>query len=294
MDYEAFRMPAALDARVGAAVTQFQGKLWLFGGAKGSTPGLNDIWSSDDGLAWTLRGNAAWPPRWGHKVVEYAGRLWMLGGTDNSLSPDGTDAVWSSADGLKWDKVNVRTPFTKRFQHSAFVFKGKLCVIGGQYLFDSQETRATDMWVSQDGIDWETLGTWTGLYYHDVFTRIAVVADGSLLAIDGKLNMWTTKDGIEWNAKPIIQDSAMSYPSSVALVGDEVWIMAAKPDITTRAIWKLDVAAAKASYTVPPFPKFQYIYEGFFQEFRGAPWIWNTHVWDDNFVSHAWIYRPKR
>jgi hypothetical protein len=96
---------AAWPARGSQAVIVYRDRLWLFGGANHiaddrSTDGfLNDVWVSDDGVAWTLVTSAApWSPRAKAGVVVFDDQLYLLGG-------QGTADVWRSSNGRDWDQL---------------------------------------------------------------------------------------------------------------------------------------------------------------------------------------------
>jgi hypothetical protein len=66
--------------------------------------------------------------------------LWVLGGwseTDGNLGD-----VWYTKDGRNWTELKSDVIWTKRHEHSAFVFQDKIWVAGGaaepSYTLDSQ------------------------------------------------------------------------------------------------------------------------------------------------------------
>ena len=83
-------------------MAEFNGKLWVLGGAGGAsaTYALGDVWSSADGINWTLATSSpGWSARSGHATVVFANRMWVLGGNDGAANAE----VWSSADGVNWN-----------------------------------------------------------------------------------------------------------------------------------------------------------------------------------------------
>ena len=78
----------------------FNNKMWIFGGdPKGSTSEFkNDIWSSSDGVNWTLETPSAdWSISAYHSAVIYKSKLFIL--TWNN-------ELWRSINGINWEKVS--------------------------------------------------------------------------------------------------------------------------------------------------------------------------------------------
>ena len=144
---------AAWPARGAQAMVVFRGRLWLFGGANHiaadrSTDGfLNDVWVSDDGLAWTqVTAAAAWSAREYPAIVAFKNDLYMLGA-------EGQADVWRSANGTDWVPLASEAPWKPRHGFAHLSFDGKLWVFGG---FVGMSTNAlNDVWYSSDGATWE-------------------------------------------------------------------------------------------------------------------------------------------
>ncbi|MGH1341970.1 MAG: hypothetical protein ACRBN8_10490 [Nannocystales bacterium] len=85
-------------ARHGGRMVSFQGRLLMMGGV--DTAQRDDIWSSEDGMTWTLETDSApWPAASRFSVVELHGRLWWIGPSADSAE------VWVSDDGAAWSQV---------------------------------------------------------------------------------------------------------------------------------------------------------------------------------------------
>lgn len=128
--------------RSASAVAAFDGKLWLMGGwigvpndppekgYKNSTT-YNDVWSSPDGVSWTLvTEHAPWAPRNWCVAAVYAGRLWLIGGYDNRNHRNLGD-VWTTTDGKQWTQFRSPTRFAPRHEITPYVFDGSLWVVAG-------------------------------------------------------------------------------------------------------------------------------------------------------------------
>jgi leucine-zipper-like transcriptional regulator 1 len=74
----------------------YDNKMWVIGG-RGNVydypgGGLNDVWSSTDGIKWTKNVSPGiFSSRAGHSSVIYDNRIWVLGGWDNGYKSD----IWS-------------------------------------------------------------------------------------------------------------------------------------------------------------------------------------------------------
>lgn len=109
------------------------GKLYVLGGGNyvPDYQARNDVWSSDDGVHWTLETDAApWHPRLWFSAAVYRDRIWVLGGWSNNPSRNWGD-VWYSRDGKDWKQLASQVMWKARHEHSAFVFRDKLWVAGG-------------------------------------------------------------------------------------------------------------------------------------------------------------------
>jgi hypothetical protein len=143
---------AAWPGRGGQTMVAYQDKLWLFGGANHaaqdrSTDGfLNDVWVSDDGLAWTqVTATAQWPSRDYAGVLVFKDQLYLVGG-------QGRSDVWRSSDGKDWAQLATDADWKPRHDYARVVFDEKLWIFGG---WSGESTNAlNDVWYSDDGITW--------------------------------------------------------------------------------------------------------------------------------------------
>jgi hypothetical protein len=92
---------------------------------------LNDVWCSNDGVAWQqVTDNAPWHPRIWFSSVVYRGHMWVLGGWSNNPPQNWGDA-WYSRDGSTWRALEAENVWKARHEHSAYVFRDKLWIAGG-------------------------------------------------------------------------------------------------------------------------------------------------------------------
>ena len=110
-------------------------QLWLVGGGITNYhpfKAYREVWCSPDGRNWTKAlDEAPWPGRIWSTVIPYQGRLWLLGGFRAEPTWNNFDDVWHSADGVNWRQLPCPEIWSARHELSAYVFAGKLWVVGG-------------------------------------------------------------------------------------------------------------------------------------------------------------------
>jgi hypothetical protein len=126
-EWEQLTDAAPWEPRAGASVVERDGLIWLFGGEDGFTcsplpdceaPYFNDVWTSPDGIEWTLvTASAAWSPRPGHQCELLDQTFVCFGGFGLIENP--TD-VWVTLDGIDWTLLdttpwNAATPDDVRY-----------------------------------------------------------------------------------------------------------------------------------------------------------------------------------
>ncbi len=157
----------------------FRDRIWVMGGqtlpqfAPAPEAFHNDVWSTVDGKTWSkVLDRAPWAPRGmigGTAVLN--GRMWILGGGtyDTPQSPRRFyNDVWSSADGVTWERHLEHAPWSPRQYHDVAVFDGRLWVLEGW-----NGGNRNDVWHSGDGVHWEELpGTpWAPRHAASVFVH---------------------------------------------------------------------------------------------------------------------------
>ncbi|MEI7792848.1 MAG: hypothetical protein WCI57_05190 [Candidatus Berkelbacteria bacterium] len=170
--------------RSGHQVQVFQDKIWLMGGTSNLGVQLNDVWSSPDGVKWTKETVAApWAARADFASVVFDNKLMIMGGWNTSLPQGGEftnfNDVWSTTDGINWDKLTEAAAWSKRAYLSAYIQDKKLFIAGG--LTAIPVAKFADIYSSTDGINWEKSGE-----LPEARGAASVVrADGRLYLIDG-------------------------------------------------------------------------------------------------------------
>lgn len=167
-------MSAPFAPRDGAGALTYKGKMWLLGGwnprDKTHFPKIctNDVWSSQDGLNWTLikpntfgmpgfNPERDWEGRHTAGYVVHQDKMWIVGG--DPLQGHYQYDVWNSSDGATWTHVNKGrpVPWGPRVLAYTVAFKDKIWVMGGQTVpqfAPAEERFHDDIWCSSDGVHW--------------------------------------------------------------------------------------------------------------------------------------------
>jgi hypothetical protein len=217
--------PKELLGRNGHSLVTFNNDLLIVGGNR------NDVWSSSDGISWTLITDAApFGKIFGHTTVFFNNRLWIIGGKTGPKTF--SSAIWSSSSGAVWQKA-ATLPFDKRLYHTAVEFHGRLWIIGG---LGTSETDPilNDVWSTSDGVNWklETKNApFAARYGHGctVFSDRMYLLGGFSDAVGSQQSfndVWESSDGATWTctnkAAPFSKDRyhcALSFDNKLWMVG---------------------------------------------------------------------------
>ena len=184
-------------ARSGHTLNVINDKLWMIGGNLTGGPDYGDIWSSEDGLTWTLESESpAFGEVYEHTVTAFNGAHYLIFGS----------SVWSSTNGVDWTLVTA-TAFPNRNYHKTVVFNGELYVVGGL----SGGTRLNEIWKSSDGITWEEL-TLTGDIFPPRINHTLNIYENKAFIIAGRngttvhRDIYYSEDMINWTSVELEED----------------------------------------------------------------------------------------
>jgi hypothetical protein len=227
----------------------FKDKMWVLGGNRLSDPvhpTSNAVWNSEDGIQWTkVQEASAWSPRTATPIVEWNGKLWILGGKEvaNGKSIYKND-VWSSSDGINWEKVTEHAAWQPRAYHKALAYKGKLWVMGGgSYAPDF--IALNDVWNSDDGVTWTKVSDapwhgriwFSGVVYRDLMW---VIGGWSKKTLNLK-GIWYSDDGIKWTRSDFSEDWRGRHEASTYVFNDKIIVAGGHADPVTNEVWALDI-----------------------------------------------------
>lgn len=237
------------EGRHTAGYVNFRGKMWIVAGDCNQKHYHNDVWNSDDGKHWTrIGGDVPWGPRALHYTVAFKDRIWVIGGqTLPQFAPAEQkyyDDIWSSADGVKWDRVIPQGPFwpQRGMIGGGAVMNGRLWVLGGG-TYDTptrpQRLFYNDVWSTADGISWTChtpAAPWHPRQYHDV-----AVFDSRLWVLEGwnqgnRNDVWHSADGVTWHEVPNTPWN-IRHAASVFVFKDALWMVAGNN--MESDVWKL-------------------------------------------------------
>jgi hypothetical protein len=175
-NWEQVTAKAEWTPRIGAALVEFKGKMWLLGGAEnyyfGDDKSLkNDVWSSEDGKRWTSStDNAGWSPRAYHQAAVLNDKIYVFGGGNYQPKYQAVNDVWCSEDGKNWTQVTEHAAWSPRLWFSSVVYRDRMWVLGGWS--NNPSTNWGDVWHSKDGKDWTQLKSaisWKERHEHSAF-----------------------------------------------------------------------------------------------------------------------------
>lgn len=135
VDWELATSNAPWSPRAFHCTIVFNNRIYVLGGGnywpESEYQGLNDVWSSMDGINWQQETNhAPWSPRIWFSSLVYQNRLWILGGWSDKPSKNWND-VWYTSDGKNWDELKCRNIWSERHEQSAYVFNDKIWIMAG-------------------------------------------------------------------------------------------------------------------------------------------------------------------
>jgi hypothetical protein len=169
----------------------FRDRIWVLGGqtipqiARAEERFYRDIWTSADGVSWeqVKPREPYWSARGmiGGSAV-FKDRLWVLGGgtydTPRVPMRNFYNDVWSSADGVTWQRHTAEAPWYPRQYHEVAVFDERLWVMEGYAVPGGNRN---DVWYSADGVNWYEVKTpWKPRHAGSVY-----VHDGALWMVAG-------------------------------------------------------------------------------------------------------------
>ena len=181
------------------------------------------IWTSDDGFAWAL--------------ATFDGRdlCWNVRVLDVTVGPDGfiavgdwfgTAAVWLSADGRRWNRIQDAGFTPGRMRHVGVTGQG-IVAFGDVQSVEGQESRSL-IWTSVDGVEWLRATNETGL----------AVAAGVDVLVESGSELWAFHRGFSFDGSPA--------PAEVWRTGGRAeWVKLAELPASS-GLW-IDAAARGAS-----------------------------------------------
>ncbi|HIJ72747.1 MAG TPA: hypothetical protein HPP83_01480 [Candidatus Hydrogenedentes bacterium] len=146
----------------------FKDWIWIMGGqtlpqfAPEKDAFYDDIWRTADGVQWERVEPEG--PHWQRRGMiggnaVFQDHMWILGGgtydTPDLPEPTVHNDVWSSPDGIHWERRVEHAPWSARQYHDVAVFDGKMWVLEGNSVRENARWHLlNDVWWSADGLRW--------------------------------------------------------------------------------------------------------------------------------------------
>lgn len=211
---------ANFPARYKAEAISFNDKLFIFGGdTEGGLPlngsgiwsgavsaagNSDEIWSSNDGITWTLEGFGPFARSGYHRVTELDGVLYLYDGSE----------VWKSNNGIDWSRSSSKVfDNNNNFRGDIVAYDGRL------YVFVLSTVS-----VSEDGGEtWVDSSNPEGRYYNQV-----IVAGEKLWMTNASYIMCESVNGVDWSNCKFdllgIQTPSDTYSIYIQAIGSDIYI----------------------------------------------------------------------
>lgn len=219
----------AIPVRNNAALISLGAKLYLYGGSDNSSVPSADVYSTTNGVAFTLEtGLPGFSPRNLHTAVAFAGKAFVI--TGYSASGNQRD-VYQAADGINFTQLDANANiFEPRWGHQVVNLNGKLILTGGKDILSNHKN---DSWTSTDGVTWSLAKgntPWSARRGHTttVHNGVVYLIGGGTAASVGNVNreVWSTADGMNYT----LVTSNPAFPArmhhTAASFGGKLWIFA--------------------------------------------------------------------
>lgn len=198
----------------------FDDKVWVVGGDE-----RQGIFSSKDLMNWQEVSKDKDRYILDHTLLSFADKMWFIGG---GTLAGFTNDIWSSSDGIKWQKNNPKPPFGGRSEHAAVVFRDRMWVLGGQ---GAALEYFSDVWSSKDGQHWDLVTERAA--FGERYSHTSVVFDNKIWVIGGVVGaddaneVWYSSDGIDWTmATGSPGFAAINNNYCAAAYADRMWVAA--------------------------------------------------------------------
>lgn len=203
-----------------------------------SGTGTADVWSSTDGITWTLvTSSAGWGPRVNHMVGVIGTTMYVMGGQTN-CNDDSTalNDVWRSTDGgANWTQL-ADAPWSERglVGHFLPTMAGRIYVIGGGTYGSVSPPGGSlmygnDVW-SFDGSNWVEVSADGAAAFSKRRYHMTVAWDDKLWVFNGwgplasPANIgdcWSSPDGVTWTEQTM-PSWRTSHADGVCVLGDSI------------------------------------------------------------------------
>jgi PKD repeat protein len=225
-DWSEITSTAAFKNWSAGSVVVLNDVMYMIAGIDETSDYLGTVYSSSDGVTWTLLNSSAFVGRHANVAVAYDNKIWSIGGYEGPV-PGYVDEVWSSPDGIIWTLNTDAAAFGRIVRPVVLNYNNAMWVIGG----DTQGGAGVlnDVYTSTDGATWTLVNgscPWTQRYTHGgtVFENKMWIWGGTATTSSATAlkDVWYSSDGNIWTqATP---DAGFGrYSASLIEFGGLMW-----------------------------------------------------------------------
>jgi len=224
-----------------ASFNVYNNKLWYIGGARVQlvNPGppatfartaQNDVWSSSDGITWTLvsaPGAAPFAARQQHAGFVVGNKLWVFGGQRVNGGPPGPppNDAWTTTDGVTWTQAALDTFMVNSWLQGVVQEPNRVTFIGG--IIRAYSNKA---WTTTDGENWTALRPFE--FAPNILSR-GVEFNGAMWVIGGNRadkfdtsDIWRSTDGLTWTqVNPVGPIFDPLDSARVVVFNNRMWVL---------------------------------------------------------------------
>jgi hypothetical protein len=268
--------------RDGAGPLVFENKLWLLGGWNPAfVPVTNsEVWSSADGVTWTMVTQAPWQRRHDAGYAVLNGKMWIVGG--DRLTGNYENDVWSSSDGINWQQVTNNVPWANRATQYVLAFNNKLWLMGGQQILETSVPPViayNDVWSSEDGANWEQVTPAAGWSPRGIIMG-NVVFGGKMWVIGGgqydirtfNNDVWNSADGVNWQQVLAAAPWSPRQFHNITVFDNKIWVLAggdAQSQGGLNDVW----------YSTDGITWAQVLGTPWIARHAASTFVWNNYLW---------------
>lgn len=201
----------------GAMFAVFQDYIWAFDGK---------AYRSNDGVTWELMSTNT-PAA--ERIAVFNDALWIL--RNNTL--------YKSDDGVTWTTVTTSLPWEYREWPGFLAHNDKLWMFGGnKNYYTGNDTYFTDVWSSENGVDWVKVNEaapWKGSFWFNYISW-----DNRLWMINGGWNyfdkfdnyngnkneIWSSNDGVTWREHHFPSIWFQRHAAMTWVFKNQIWLAA--------------------------------------------------------------------
>lgn len=226
---------APFSGRAGHKLISFGNRMWVIGGAQVYSPDAgwsNDVWSSLDGVEWVEEiSSTPFPQTRDYGVEVFQSKIWLIGGNSWKPKESYKNDVWSSVNGVVWNRESSEPDLPKISRHQSAVLNDRIYVTQDDYV-----------WSSSDGASWKLETDDSGFGSRNQPSQMVSFA-GKLWLYGGtddpfSLNaFWSSEDGNTWTK---INDSQSLFNRAghqMIVQDDKLWLFGGATSDRENDVW---------------------------------------------------------